>query len=1246
MAYTNLSLKKVCLWSVSKIKQFFSSSVMKFFYWTIPLGLVGLLAFCWRCNPIRRDRKLFSGGALYKCAWVGAFVISSVLYVALWSYLLEDAEVSIRAINLLDIDNDKHSFGILWAVICHFMDPGSLPYATGRLSKFFALIAAFLGVVCLSGLVVSTIVNYLTQKEAKWKKGLLQYNMDSHVVIIGSNEQTATIIRQVLKRKEVKYVLVQSRQDIEHVRAKIELRLDKAEEERLVFYSGERTSWEDIKQLQIEKAIEVYVLGEDMHCENEEDHDAYNMSCVEQIGDYMKDHATFKPIKCHVNFEFQSTYTVFKSTHVYRDIDDKHIEFLPFNVHEIWAKKVLVDNYALLYSGAGKLTKVQRYFPLDAYWYEENQCREIKYISSESDKSVHLFVMGMNQMGTAFATQAALLMHLPNFVTKGIRTTITFIDDNAIKEAEFFMGRFNVLFELSRYRIINAAKEESWEESFTDSISEGRFAYMGENFVDVQWEFIQGNVAAPAVMKYIVDSCKNPAETCTIAICFNNPQQSIATAMYLKEDILKHALQILVYQQHSFDMIEKVAHSEKQWKRYDKLKPFGMIENCYKGNVFDNLMAKLFHYKFVAPKEIKDAIANDSVSLTKNLIYDINRTWDELGIVDKLSNIDLADSVALKLRSARTSLASTKASQLHAIVEDELSFGYYSFTEHNRWLVERLMMGFRPLTADEWFKYSAKGSDRKMIKDLYKAKKRAHVDICSNYWLDEKVELEKRHSNDELFLKTMPVLLHLHDGIVIAQCEKDSILYKLLNSLVEVESGSLIVKDAEGKSKELVCGKFYMQRHPFPESMWNSIMIESPIKHGKLSKEMISVSLEDIEDFLVVLQDKYSLHFSLPSKEEWEYAARGGQRSRNYIYSGSNNIHFVARSKNRWSLWSPLRCKNELGLSDMSGNLWEWSCSPNEKSTYCICGGSKDFTDHWCKLDECYSYWSSDFKSSDLGFRLILRCNDFYSFKIIKDSRDHEQYITNLFKGHFTTIPQGEFRMGLSDVFRPKYKGRTIDVDAEQPQHSVRIDSFMMGEVPVTQQMWFAIMGNNPSFHKGDLLPVENVSFKDVQKFLRKLNKKSKLLRYLTENPDFVFRLPTEAEWEYAARGGEPNSDILFSGSANADDVAWHNGLTKSTQKVKQKKANGYGLYDMCGNVLEWCNDWYIKDYYVTCQKEGTVSNPTGPEGPRSSRVFRGGSWKYSAEECRLTKPGYWIEDYAAPDLGFRLVLGRKITNK
>ena len=194
--------------------------------------------------------------------------------------------------------------------------------------------------------------------------------------------------------------------------------------------------------------------------------------------------------------------------------------------------------------------------------------------------------------------------------------------------------------------------------------------------------------------------------------------------------------------------------------------------------------------------------------------------------------------------------------------------------------------------------------------------------------------------------------------------------------------------------------------------------------------------------------------------------------------------------------------------------------------------------------------------------------------------------------------------------------------DDEKPTHQVTLSTYYIGRTEVTQALWEAVMGSNPSSFKGKKLPVEGVSYDDCKQFIEKLN--------VMTGQDF--RLPTEAEWEFAARGGNQSHGYKYSGSNYLDDVAWFRENSGSeTNTVATKRPNELGIYDMSGNVYEWCRDSYAK--YTSSPQ----TNPRGGSG--SYRVDRGGSWNSDARNCRVSNrfnnsPG--DRDY---DLGLRLVL-------
>ena len=195
--------------------------------------------------------------------------------------------------------------------------------------------------------------------------------------------------------------------------------------------------------------------------------------------------------------------------------------------------------------------------------------------------------------------------------------------------------------------------------------------------------------------------------------------------------------------------------------------------------------------------------------------------------------------------------------------------------------------------------------------------------------------------------------------------------------------------------------------------------------------------------------------------------------------------------------------------------------------------------------------------------------------------------------------------------------------DWEKPVHSVTLSDYYIGKCEVTQELWEAVMGSNPSNFRGAQNPVESVSWNDCQNFIKKLNS-------LTGR---TFRLPTEAEWEYAARGGNQSRHYKYSGSGNIGNVAWYYDNSGSrTHAVGTKSPNELGIYDMSGNVWEWCSDWYGG------YSAGAQTNPQGPSAG-SGRVLRGGSWYNIAGHCRVSFRDYGGPGYGSYNNGLRLVL-------
>ena len=338
----------------------------------------------------------------------------------------------------------------------------------------------------------------------------------------------------------------------------------------------------------------------------------------------------------------------------------------------------------------------------------------------------------------------------------------------------------------------------------------------------------------------------------------------------------------------------------------------------------------------------------------------------------------------------------------------------------------------------------------------------------------------------------------------------------------------------------------------------------------------------------------------------------------------------------------------------MSGNVWEW-CSdryggysagaqtnpqrPSSGSYRVLRGGSWDNIARFCRVS--YRYYDAPGHSYySRGLRLVLVPNEVTSIP-------QQQEYGGGFSNQTITVNGVSFEMvyvegGSFDMGATSEQGSDV-YDSEKPVHRVTLSDYYIGKCEVTQELWEAVMGSNPSLFKGSQNPVERVSWNDCQNFIKKLNS-------LTGR---MFRLPTEAEWEYAARGGNKSRHYKYSGSDNIDDVAWYwknsgdrylqgtdsdwdadkiinnNGRTHA---VGTKTANELGIYDMSGNVREWCSDW------SGGYSAGAQTNPQGPSSG-SFRVLRGGSLDSRAGYCRVSNRYNYDPDYGYFNFGLRLVL-------
>lgn len=637
------------------------------------------------------------------------------------------------------IEHKQESPNIYWSVYYHFIDPGNQHMTTTKAGRNWAALISVLGIFLLNGLLVSSIIGYIDRRKEKWQKGDVRYRKFLkrcfHYVIIGGNDMAPGIVKQLLPSK--RFILVQTSRDVEAFRRELFATLNKDEQKRIIIYYGSRTSGKDIDDLLLEKAEEVYILGEDTRADDIESyHDTMNMKCLNlilenyknahegrritemllRVEEYRKQLEAAKEqtekdelkrsnkrfenewknrhqLKCRVMFEYQTTFSVFQFYDVNESVD-AYIEFRPFNYYEMWAQKVFInrewDKMALLKNK----NNPEVYLPLEG----------ADGIKRDDESYVHLFIVGMSRMGVAMGIEAAHLAHYPNYETRGIRTKITFIDKNALEEKDFFMGRFKELFALShwRYGDVKDNGDLVWEKQHAPFDID----YLGGDFLDIEWEFINGGIEQTAIQDYILASAV-PSARITIAICLPESNRSHAAALYLHKMIYESesVLQVLVYNRYGNSIVGAIGESGPLFPYIGKLKGFGFSERCI---AIDYLrlsedIGKRIGEAYNESTDINNIVyrGKSKVACLWSNIYNGNTLWTKLRCADFFSSNSIVDG---------------------RLVEN------LADVEHNRWVIEQLLMNFRPLTCDEQedvVRYKVRN------KNTLKSQM-AHLDICSN----------------------------------------------------------------------------------------------------------------------------------------------------------------------------------------------------------------------------------------------------------------------------------------------------------------------------------------------------------------------------------------------------------------------------------------------------------------------------------------------------------------------------------
>lgn len=659
--------------------------------------------------------------------------------------------------------HEQTSPNIFWTTYFHFIDPGNQHMSTTAAGRIWVVIVGMFGIFLLTGLLVSSIVGWFDNRKENWTNGNIRYGVrflgkNKFAVVIGANEIAASVIRNLFAEKEAnqlnykaegenQYVILQTSRKAEDVRAELLSHLSENELQRVVIYNALRDSDEEIANLHLEHATEIYVLGESTFLDGGETyHDTMNMTCVNIIAGYLaeakKSPDCCKSRKvCKVMFEYQTTSSVFQFSDISQKVKD-NLVFIPFSRFESWARKVIVD---------GSYGKYD-YMPLEGSGF-----------TADSEDFVHLVVVGMSKMGVAMGVEA---MHQAHYLNSAkARTRITFIDTNADAEMAFFKGRYANLFELIRTRDIDASgtadKSLYTSTYWKDPIAAGKWAHLADknsegkniNFLDVEIEFIKGSLESDGVRECLKQISANENARLTIAICLTSAHQAIAASLYMPIEVYKsqRLQQIWVYQRESEAILANLIDRNNDL-RYDKLRPFGMLygEFMYDRTLYLKALLVNMTYDIANPDpkaETKVEWPNNIADWSDKGYVAARNSWRNLSVDKTWSNKYFADSIYIKIRnlfpgdvtfSSQAEVLKLLQADLNGTLDKIKTaltdnMGALEVCEHNRWNMQQLIFGYSPTdeVLDEIFERINSGAAEPKIKEAYKAWKEKNLNIST-----------------------------------------------------------------------------------------------------------------------------------------------------------------------------------------------------------------------------------------------------------------------------------------------------------------------------------------------------------------------------------------------------------------------------------------------------------------------------------------------------------------------------------
>lgn len=663
--------------------------------------------------------RTFSGTIWWQIIILLGFVVAALLVGLIICYFLSFGE------------NTKNVSFYEWALYL-LIDGNALSslymdnYVEGGRSwtVLFAILGSLLGVVVFGGMLISVLSNMLERRIENYRKGKNTYVIADHYIILGYDEIVPSIIKQICTNMN-SYVLLQSSLPSEDISEKIHASIAQEYEKRVIIKNGHRTSMKDLEELKLNQANCIYIVGD----RTKPSHDAMNIDCVEKVYDILDNNKEKGFPKCITAvFEDQDTYAAMQVTDLFDNIRNLGIEFIPYNFYADWAKQMFVDCH---YTDNNK----QSYPSIDGNGITENDNRH-----------VHLVIVGTSNFGVTLGIEAAKILHFPNFKKGKNLTRITFIDLNADREKDLFMTRYRHFFEIQSH--------------WYDGVKYSATKFKGENadFLDVEFEFIKGDIYSSQIQKQIAVWALDETQLLTLIFAMRDSRHNMAIAMNLPNEVYEKNIPVFVRQNTSSKFLAKLHEkSDKIGKkivvendkakeiplkgRYFNLYPFGMTDIIFDVDKRVQHMAECINHLYSKCEELQWARIPTREEVMNCTWEEIHKKWIQLPVALQWSNLYSAYNIAYRVHTIN---AMRKGAEKITNVSDK-EVEILGRVEHDRWNVEKLLLGYRKPSEAEDYYAGCNYVDGKKVKAIKEAHKELyiHCDIRPYTELDEIQEIDK-----------------------------------------------------------------------------------------------------------------------------------------------------------------------------------------------------------------------------------------------------------------------------------------------------------------------------------------------------------------------------------------------------------------------------------------------------------------------------------------------------------------------